>query len=129
MRRARALLGALGAVVACAVTCGDARLPTNPVRRVQARTLQPPTGVDPILAELLVPRPEWITRLMSSHDPMGGNRDNACEGMPLEGDWRVLFHAKGEGRITRLWMTADPQTDIPNDWQEIRIETDGRTVY
>ena len=85
-------------------------------------------GVDPVLADLLVPRPERVTRMQSSHDPSGRNGDNTDKGMPWEGDYRVMFHGRGEGRIVRLWMTQR-EADIPQDWIELWIEIDGKTLY
>ncbi len=88
-----------------------------------------PQSLPPVLREVLTPHPERITRMVGSHDPTGRNRDNSCEGWPTEGDYRVVFHAKGEGRIVRLWMNADEKIDIPTGWQELWIELDGQTIY
>src|SRR5262245_26747615 len=85
--------------------------------------------LDPVLADLLAPHPEWVTKLVTSHDPYGGNRDNSFEWAPVDGDYFVLFHARGEGRITRLFMTADPVHDIPKDYKELWIEADDRTIF
>ena len=102
-------------------------------RPPSARRKPPPAALPRtlprMLGEMMTFHPERITRMIGSHDPAGGNRDNSCEGMPLEGEWRTIFHAKGEGRIVRLWMNADDEIDIPTGWQELEIELDGRVAY
>jgi hypothetical protein len=52
-----------------------------------------PRTLPRMLGEMMTFHPERITRMLGSHDPIGRNRDNSCEGMPLEGDWRTIFHA------------------------------------
>jgi hypothetical protein len=86
-------------------------------------------ALEPQLADLLRPHPQWITRMTSSHDPDGGNRDNAPDGTAFDGDWRVMFQARGEGRIERLWMTCSYDYDVPRDWHGLWIEADGVTLY
>ncbi len=88
-----------------------------------------PSSVDRVLGDLLVPHPSRVTRLSSSHDPWGGNRDADCDDLPREDGFVQMFAAEGEGRITRLWMNADYDKDIPNDWKEMWIVADGRTVF
>lgn len=88
-----------------------------------------PRAVDRVLGDLLVPHPSRITRLSSSHDPWGGNRDADCDALPQEDGLWQMFAAEGEGRITRLWMNADYDKDVPNDWKEMWIVADGRTVF
>ena len=100
-----------------------------PMRRSRARTPDAVAGLDPILGDLLRFHPTWITRLQSSHDRTGGNRDNDTDGVPIDQGRRVLFQATGEGRITRLWMTANSDTEVPSDYGELWIETDGHTVF
>ena len=103
--------------------------PPAPRRPRFVPTMAPARAMPRILGDLLTLHPERITRMLGSHDPSGRNRDNSCEGMPVEGGYRVIFHAKGEGRIVRLWMNADDKIDIPTDWKELWIETDGKTIY
>jgi hypothetical protein len=88
-----------------------------------------PSSVDRVLGDLLVPHPSRITRLSSSHDPSGGNRDADTDLLARDGDWVEMFVAEGEGRITRLWMNADYEHDIPSDWRELWIVADGATVF
>ena len=84
--------------------------------------------ISPVLAELLTFHPGWVTRSMTTHDPTGGNDDGYRTGVAVEGDHRVLFHARGEGRITRIWMTARrPELEKPG--QELWIEVDGHTAF
>jgi len=71
--------------------------------------------------------PGWVTRSVTSHDIWGGNDDGAGDQNPREGDYHVLFHAKGEGRILRLWMT-DVRESFPEKYKELWIVTDGQTV-
>jgi len=89
----------------------------------------PPLGVNPVLADLLAFHPGWVTRLSSSHDPGGGNMDNAVDAVTYQNGYQTLLHAKGEGRITRLWMTADSDKDVPHDYLELWIELDGVTAF
>lgn len=86
-------------------------------------------GVDPVLADLLVFRPSWVSRLASSHDPFGGNNDNSGDLEAKEDGWLVLLHQFGEGRIQRMWMTADSKTVVPEDYLDLWIEIDGQTIY
>lgn len=86
-------------------------------------------GLDPLLADLLRPHPQWITRMTTSHDLEGGNRDNSPDGTVFEGDWRVMFQARGEGRVERLWTTCSYDYDVPRDWHGLWIEADGVTLY
>lgn len=88
-----------------------------------------PSSLDRVLGDLLVPHPSRVTRLSSSHDPWGGNRDADCDDLPREDGYVQMFAAEGEGRITRLWMNADYDKDIPNDWKEMWIIVDGKTVF
>ncbi|AUX45152.1 hypothetical protein SOCE26_066330 [Sorangium cellulosum] len=85
-------------------------------------------SIDPVLESLLSFHPGWITRSVTTHDPAGGNDDGYRPGVALEGEHRVLFHARGEGRITRIWMTA-PRAELEKPGQELWIEIDGRTVF
>jgi hypothetical protein len=86
-----------------------------------------------VLDELTRFHPSWITRSVTSHDPYGGNGDGSFNGNRDESrrgeTYKVLFHAHGEGRILRLWMTADAEKDLPKDYGELRIELDGRVAY
>jgi hypothetical protein len=85
-------------------------------------------SITPVLEDLLSFHPGWITRSVTTHDPAGGNDDGYRPGVALEGDHRVLFHARGEGRIARIWMTA-PRAELEKPDQEIWIEIDGRTAF
>jgi hypothetical protein len=126
---ARALLRSLLLVVLLSTCTVDASSHTERAPRRTPPPAELTTSVEPILADLLAFHPERVTRSIGSHDPKGANRDNACEGMPYEDGWRVMFHAKGEGRMVRLWMNADEKIDIPDGWKELWIETDGITRY
>jgi hypothetical protein len=83
----------------------------------------------PILEDLLTYHPSWVTRLASSHDPVGGNGDSWMDEEAREGGYQVLLHAKGEGRINRLWMTADSEKTMPFDYHELWIRIDDATVF
>ncbi|WP_437640569.1 DUF2961 domain-containing protein [Sorangium sp. So ce854] len=85
-------------------------------------------SIDPVLEDLLTFHPGWMTRSVTTHDPAGGNDDGYRAGVALEGEHRVLFHARGEGRITRIWMTA-MRAEIDKPGQELWIEIDGHTVF
>jgi len=85
--------------------------------------------VSPILEELLTYHPGFVTRMVSSYDPSGGNGDAAIDEEAREGGYQVLFHQKGEGRITRMWMTADSEKTMPKDYAELWIRIDGHTAY
>ncbi|WP_437960514.1 DUF2961 domain-containing protein [Sorangium sp. So ce119] len=85
-------------------------------------------SIDPVLEDLLSFHPGWMTRSVTTHDPAGGNDDGYRAGVALEGEHRVLFHARGEGRITRIWMTA-PRAELDKPDQELWIEIDGHTVF
>ncbi|WP_437334848.1 DUF2961 domain-containing protein [Sorangium sp. So ce394] len=85
-------------------------------------------SIAPVLENLLSFHPGWISRSVTTHDPAGGNNDGYRAGVAQEGDHRVLFHARGEGRITRIWMTA-PRAELDKPGQEIWIEIDGRTAF
>ncbi|WP_437693010.1 DUF2961 domain-containing protein [Sorangium sp. So ce176] len=85
-------------------------------------------SIDPVLEDLLSFHPGWVTRSVTTHDPSGGNDDGYRAGVALEGEHRVLFHARGEGRITRIWMTA-PRAELDKPDQELWIEIDGHTVF
>ncbi|WP_437928726.1 DUF2961 domain-containing protein [Sorangium sp. So ce291] len=85
-------------------------------------------SISPVLEHLLSFHPGWVTRSVTTHDPAGGNDDGYRPGVALEGEHRVLFHARGEGRITRIWMTA-PRAELEKPGQEIWIEIDGRTAF
>jgi hypothetical protein len=84
--------------------------------------------ISPVLGDLLTYHPGWITRSVTTHDPTGENADGYRSVFPDEGEWRVLFRARGEGRITRIWMTS-PRAELEKDGQEIWIELDGHTTY
>lgn len=84
--------------------------------------------ISPVLSELLTFHPGWITRSVTTHDPAGGNADGFRAGVGTFGEHRVLFHARGEGRITRIWMTA-PRQELEKPGQELWIELDGQTAY
>ncbi|WP_437802781.1 DUF2961 domain-containing protein [Sorangium sp. So ce693] len=85
-------------------------------------------SITPVLEDLLSFHPGWITRSVTTHDPAGGNDDGYRPGVALEGDHQVLFHARGEGRIARIWMTA-PRAELERPDQEIWIEVDGHTAF
>ncbi|WP_437653329.1 DUF2961 domain-containing protein [Sorangium sp. So ce1182] len=85
-------------------------------------------SISPVLEHLLSFHPGWVTRNVTTHDPAGGNNDGYRPGVAVEGEHRVLFHARGEGRITRIWMTA-PRAELEKPGQEIWIEIDGRTAF
>src|SRR5579871_2933082 len=82
-----------------------------------------------VLDSLLTFHPGWVTRSVTTHDPWGGNGDGHGNGVDREGDYQVLFRAKGEGRVLRLWMTVDYEHDRPRDYQELWIIVDGQTVF
>src|SRR5438046_2934680 len=84
--------------------------------------------ISPVLEHLLSMHPGWITRSVTTHDPKGGNADGFRAGVGLEGEHRVLFHARGEGRITRIWMTA-PREELEKPGQDLWIEIDGHTAF
>jgi hypothetical protein len=109
-------LGAMGAILMIA--------PSSPTG-----CPRPARGMAPVLASLLMFHPGWVTRSVTSHDPQGGNGDGAGDGLGSEGGYRLLFHARGEGRILRLWMTANAEKQVPADYRELWIQIDGRTVY
>jgi hypothetical protein len=81
-----------------------------------------------VLEHLLTLHPGWITRSVTTHDPEGGNGDGFRPGVAIEGDYRVLFHAQGEGTITRIWMTASRE-ELEKPGQELWIEIDGYTAF
>jgi len=115
--------------IVVAATAYAGRAPSRQERAPPSGVLLP-SKIDRVLGDLLVPHPSRITRLSSSHDPWGGNRDADCDVFPREDGWVEMFNAEGEGRITRLWMNADYEHDIQGgDWKEIWIEADGRTIY
>jgi hypothetical protein len=84
--------------------------------------------VHPILESLLTFHPGWVTRSVTSHDPKGDNGDGSGNGLASEGDYKVLMHSKGEGRIVRLWMTARPD-EVQRDFADLWIIIDGQTVF
>lgn len=84
--------------------------------------------ISPVLGHLLSLHPGWVTRSVTTHDPEGGNADGYRSGVALEGEHRVLFHARGEGRITRIWMTA-ARVELEKPDQELWIEIDGHTAF
>lgn len=86
-------------------------------------------AVSPVLDELLKFHPTWVTRSVTSHDQWGGNGDGGGDGNAREGDYHVLFHGKGEGRITRIWMTDTWNDSVAKDWKELWIQIDGQTVF
>lgn len=81
-----------------------------------------------ITDEFLRFHPAWVTRSSTSHDLNGGNGDNQNTGLNKDGDYHVLLHSKGEGRILRLWMTA-PREKLSADYQELWILVDGKTAF
>ncbi|WP_438036550.1 DUF2961 domain-containing protein [Sorangium sp. So ce204] len=85
-------------------------------------------SITPVLEDLLSFHPGWMTRSVTTHDPAGGNDDGYRPGVAIEGEHRVLFHARGEGRIARIWMTA-PRAELERPDQEIWIEIDGHTAF
>lgn len=82
----------------------------------------------PVLEQLLTFHPGWMTRSVTSHDPTGGNGDAGGEGAGRDGEYRVLFHEMGEGRIVRLWMTSERWQE-PGQYEEIWIQIDGQTAF
>ena len=102
-------------------------LATSPTSAAQRPPQLP--GVPAVLSELLRFRPQWITRSVTSHDPWGHNGDGNGNGMREENCYRTLFHEKGEGRILRLWMTANREREVPREYEELWIQTDGVTVF
>ncbi len=103
----------------------------NPPRRPQRDTASDSAldTLDPLLATLLRPHPAWITRMASSHDTGGGNRDNDNDSLEEADGWRTLFHQVGEGRLSRWWATCWIQFDIEHFWKEVSIEVDGELLY
>jgi hypothetical protein len=85
--------------------------------------------IHPILSEMLQFHPSWVTRSVTSHDQWGGNGDGGGNGIAREGDYHVLFHGRGEGRITRIWMTDTYNDGLATSWQELWIQVDGQTVF
>lgn len=107
------------------------RLVSSAARHLLGASLAIAPGVasiTPVLEDLLSFHPGWITRSVTTHDPAGGNDDGYRPGVALEGDHQVLFHARGEGRIARIWMTA-PRAELERPDQEIWIEVDGHTAF
>jgi len=84
--------------------------------------------ISPVLDDLLSFHPGWVTRSLTTHDPRGDNADGFRPGLAVEGDHRIVFHARGEGRIARIWMTTFRE-DLERGDHELWIETDGHTVY
>lgn len=83
-----------------------------------------------VLDGLLTFHPGWVTRTVTTHDPRGGNGDGHGNGVAVEDGYRVLFHGQGEGRILRLWMTADVEKNqVADDYQELWIVVDGQTAF
>ncbi len=127
--RARASVFGRGAVAFLGALLVDGLVHAEAPPRPPAPAPPAVVGVDPVLADLLVFRPSWISRLASSHDPFGGNNDNSGDLEAKEDGWLVLLHQLGEGRIQRMWMTADSSTVVPEDYLDLWIEIDGHTVY
>lgn len=125
---ATARIGALLALLV-AITPRAGRAVNDRTRLVRAYPAVPAGVVPPILEDLLTYHPGWITRMASSHDPTGGNGDAAIDEELRESGYQVLLHAKGEGRITRMWMTADSEKTMPADYAELWIRLDDKTIY
>ncbi|WP_437593573.1 DUF2961 domain-containing protein [Sorangium sp. So ce1000] len=107
------------------------RLVSSAARHLLGASLAVTPGaasIDAVLEHLLSFHPGWISRSVTTHDPAGGNNDGYRPGVAIEGEHRVLFHARGEGRIARIWMTA-PRAELEKPDQEIWIEIDGRTAF
>lgn len=95
----------------------------------------PREAVSPVLRELMEFHPSWVTRRVTSHDMRGENGDGSYHGLPAEQidgkAYQVLLHDKGEGRISRIWMTTalDDGKEPPKGYDEIWIILDGITVF
>lgn len=85
--------------------------------------------LDPVLESLLHFHPGWVTRSVTSHDPSGRNGDGHGRGVEEEDGYQVLFHGRGEGRITRMWMTTNRVNGVPVHYDELWIMIDGKTLY
>jgi hypothetical protein len=72
--------------------------------------------ISPVLDALMTFHPGWIT------GSAGG------PAVPVEGEYKVLFHGKGEGRITRIWLAAKDKKEFEG-YKELWIQADGHTVY
>lgn len=77
--------------------------------------------VSGVLDALMTFHPGWITRSVSGRGTDAG-------GPADRNGYRTLFHAKGEGRITRIRLSAEDAGEL-SDYKELWIETDGHTVY
>src|SRR5438067_12056892 len=89
-------------------------------------------AIHPIIAPLLQFHPSWINRTVTSHDQWGGNGDGNFFGGTTETfegqSYKVLFHDKGEGRISRFLISARPE-EIERDFRELVIVIDGAILY
>ena len=116
MRKGTALSALIPLSVAVTMFLSSAPAPAAEVR------------VSPVLDALMTFHPGWVTRSIANHEARGLNENGGGNGLAREGDYKVLFHGKGEGRITRLWMTAN-EDKAPEDSKELWIIVDGNTVY
>lgn len=82
-----------------------------------------------VLDGLMTFHPGWVTRSVTTHDLAGHNGDGHGSGIAMQGDYRVLFHGRGEGRILRMWMTANRERQVPVDYGELWIILDGVTAF
>lgn len=91
-----------------------------------------PGPLNPILDELLTFHPSWITRSVTSHDEYGHNGDG--QGSPYPREWvgfthyYKIFHAVGEGRITRIWLTF-LKDEMQRLDEELLIQADGEILF
>jgi hypothetical protein len=125
----RAMLAA-GSWIFLLGACVGADTPLQPAFPDPASFVPPssePDGLAP-LESLMHFHPSWVTRSVTSHDPWGGNDDGNGKGMAEEDGYRTLFHGEGEGRVLRIWMTAQNE-ELPRDYKEIWIQLDGKTVF
>jgi len=61
-------------------------------------------------------------RQFSGFSRAGGNPDR-FDSLYREGDWLVYADQEGPGVVSRIWATHG------EEWQEIRIEVDGKVIY
>lgn len=88
-------------------------------------------AVDPILAELMAPHPAWRAAAATSADTFfHSNADDRGRPFGWQSGAVVLFRGRGEGIITRIWMTTtrDGEGRLEG-WRRLRIVADDRVVY
>jgi len=88
------------------------------------------SNLSPVFIDLLTYNPAVITKQVSSHDKSGNNDD--WHTLSTKEDEYTLLKEKGEGKITRIWMTFNRSEEDPKYMEEmnstIKIIIDGKTV-